>query len=93
MYLNLTLLIYKVLSSVSYTLIPKCHGMFETEVHDLLERVIAIFDEAGVDYADVRFESSRSTGISKEVEIASGETAFRCISPYLRFKDVQVEGN
>lgn len=40
--------------------------MFETEVHDLLERVIAVFDEAGVDYGDVRFDSSRSTGISKD---------------------------
>lgn len=33
------------------------------------------------------------TGISKEAEIASGETAFCCISPYLRFKDVQIAGN
>ncbi len=56
----------KVLSPVSYILIPKCHSMFETEVHDLLERVIAIFDEAGVDYGDMRFESSRSTNISKD---------------------------
>ena len=33
------------------------------------------------------------TGISKEAEIASGETAFCCISPYLRFKDVQIAGD
>jgi predicted Zn-dependent protease len=33
------------------------------------------------------------TGISNEAEIASGETAFCCISPYLRFKDVQVAGD
>jgi TldD protein len=40
--------------------------MFETEVHDLLESVIAAFEAAGVDYGDVRFESSRSTSISKD---------------------------
>ena len=33
------------------------------------------------------------TGISREAEIASGETAFCCISPYLRIKDVQIAGD
>ena len=40
--------------------------MFENEVRDLLEKVIAIFKEARVDYGDVRFESSRTTSISKD---------------------------
>jgi TldD protein len=66
MYLNLTLLRYKLLSPVSCILTPKCHNMFETEVNDLLERVIAVFDKAGVDYGDVRFDSARSTSISKD---------------------------
>jgi PmbA protein len=33
------------------------------------------------------------TGVSKGAEIASGETAFCCVSPYLRFKDVQIAGD
>ncbi len=33
------------------------------------------------------------TGISKEAEIATGGTAFSCISPYLQFKDVQIAGD
>lgn len=33
------------------------------------------------------------TGISKKAEIASGGTAFCCISPHLRFKDVQIAGD
>jgi len=32
------------------------------------------------------------TGISDEAEIVSGQTAFSCITPYIRFKDVQVAG-
>jgi len=32
------------------------------------------------------------TGISNQPEIVSGETAFSCITPWLRFKDVQVAG-
>ena len=40
--------------------------MFESEVRDLLEKVTAIFNEARVDYGDVRFESSRTTSISKD---------------------------
>ncbi len=32
------------------------------------------------------------TGISEDAEIASGGTAFSCISPHLRFKDVQIAG-
>jgi len=40
--------------------------MFERDVRDLLERVIAVFHEADVDYGDARFDSSRSTGISKD---------------------------
>ncbi len=40
--------------------------MFESEVQDLLKRVVATFGEAGVDYGDARFDSSRSTGISKD---------------------------
>jgi hypothetical protein len=37
---------------------PQCHSMFEVEVHDLLERLIVVFEKAGVDYGDVRFRSS-----------------------------------
>jgi PmbA protein len=33
------------------------------------------------------------TGISNKEEIASGETAFCCVSPYMRFKDVQIAGD
>jgi len=33
------------------------------------------------------------TGISNYAEITSGQTAFCCISPYIRFKDVQVAGD
>ncbi len=33
------------------------------------------------------------TGISNEEVIASGETAFCCVSPYIRFKDVQIAGD
>ncbi len=40
--------------------------MFESDVPDLLEKVIAIFKEARVDYGDIRFESSRTTGVSKD---------------------------
>ncbi|MFQ6064380.1 MAG: TldD/PmbA family protein [Candidatus Bathyarchaeia archaeon] len=40
--------------------------MLESEVHDLLERVATTFDKAGVDYADARFDSTKSTGISKD---------------------------
>ncbi len=56
----------KALLFVRRTLIPKCQNMFEADVRDLLERVVAVFGETGVDYGDVRFESSRSTGISKD---------------------------
>lgn len=40
--------------------------MFESEVHDLLEKIIAIFNKASVDYGDVRFESSQTNIISKD---------------------------
>ena len=33
------------------------------------------------------------TAISSKEEIASGETAFCCISPYIRFRDVQIAGD
>lgn len=33
------------------------------------------------------------TGLSNTAEITSGQTAFSCISPYIRFKDVQVAGD
>lgn len=33
------------------------------------------------------------TGISNHAEIASGQTAFSSVSPYMRFKDVQVAGD
>jgi TldD protein len=42
------------------------HEVFETEVRNLLEKVIAILNEASVVYGDVRFESSRTTSISKD---------------------------
>jgi PmbA protein len=32
------------------------------------------------------------SGVSKQQFIESGATAFSCISPYLRFEDVQVVG-
>lgn len=32
------------------------------------------------------------SGISNEAEITSGATAFGCVSPYIRFEDVQVAG-
>jgi TldD protein len=40
--------------------------MFQTDIHDLLEKVITIFKEAKVDYGDIRYESSRSTEVSKD---------------------------
>jgi predicted Zn-dependent protease len=33
------------------------------------------------------------TGISNQAKIVSGQTAFCCVSPYMRFKDVQVAGD
>lgn len=39
--------------------------MFENEARDVLEKVIAIFGEAKVDYGDIRFDRSQSTNISK----------------------------
>jgi PmbA protein len=33
------------------------------------------------------------TGISNQAEIASGGTAFCCVTPHIRFKDVQVAGD
>ena len=40
--------------------------MFERGIRDLLEKVIAAFSKAHVDYGDVRFESSRTTSIAKD---------------------------
>lgn len=40
--------------------------MFENEARDVLEKVIAIFGEANVDYGDIRFDRSQSTNISKD---------------------------
>lgn len=40
--------------------------MFKTDIYDLLEKVIAVFREAKADYGDVRYESSRTTGLSKD---------------------------
>lgn len=40
------------------------------------------------------FEVIKSiTGISKQPEVTSGQTAFSCISPYLRFKGIQIAGD
>lgn len=33
------------------------------------------------------------TGLSNKEEIASGETAFCCVSPHIRFQDVQIAGD
>jgi TldD protein len=40
--------------------------MFQTEIHDLLEKVVTVFSEAKVDYGDIRYESSRTTEVSKD---------------------------
>jgi TldD protein len=40
--------------------------VFGAKVHDLLGKVIAIFNKASVDYGDARFESAQTTGISKD---------------------------
>lgn len=39
--------------------------MHQTDVFDLLEKVVAVFSEAKVDYGDIRYESSRNTEVTK----------------------------
>lgn len=39
--------------------------MLQHETIDLLHKVVAIFNEAGVDYGDARFESSKAVSLSK----------------------------
>lgn len=51
--------------------------MLKNEVRNVLEKVIAIFEKANVDYGDVRFDSSQSTNVSKdktEEKISYGST-------------------
>ena len=49
--------------------------MFENEARNVLEKAIAIFEEANVDYGDIRFDRSQSTNIFKnttEEKVSSG---------------------
>jgi len=40
--------------------------MLQTEIFDLLEKVIMVFGEAKVDYGDIRYESSRTMRVAKD---------------------------
>lgn len=56
-------------------------------------RNAALIEKGGLISSNVFTMIKNITGISKEAKIASGETAFCSISPYLRFKDVQIAGD
>lgn len=70
-------------------------GIFASEIRNasLIEKGELVYPvKGGLVTGDVFSLMKNVTGISNQPEIVSGETAFSCIAPWLRFKDVQVAG-
>jgi len=85
------LLVYK----FSWANPDEATGIFASEIRNasLIEKGELMYPVKGGLIAGDIFSLMRNvTGISNQPEIVSGETAFSCITPWLRFKDVQVAG-
>ena len=85
------LLVYK----FSWANPDEATGIFASEMRNasLIEKGELVYPVKGGLVAGDIFSLMRNvTGISNQPEIVSGETAFSCIAPWLRFKDVQVAG-
>ncbi len=85
------LLVYK----FSWANPDEATGIFAPEIRNarLIEKGQLTYPvKGGLITGDVFSLMKNVTGISNQPEIVSGETAFSCITPWLRFKDVQVAG-
>jgi len=85
------LLVYK----FSWANPDEATGIFASEIRNasLIEKgELAYPVKGGLIAGDIFSLMKNVTGISNQSEIVSGETAFSCITPWLRFKDVQVAG-
>jgi len=85
------LLVYK----FSWANPDEATGIFASEIRNanLIEKGELLCPvKGGLITGDIFSLMKNVTGISNQPEIISGETAFSCIAPWLRFKDVQVAG-
>lgn len=85
------LLVYK----FSWANPDEATGIFASEIRNasLVEKGELMYPvKGGLIAGDIFSLMKNVTGISNQPEIVSGETAFSCITPWLRFKDVQVAG-
>jgi len=85
------LLVYK----FSWANPDEATGIFASEIRNasLIAKGELMYPvKGGLIAGDIFTLMKNVTGISNQPEIVSGETAFSCITPWLRFKDVQVAG-